>query len=186
MASRQAAAWRHLGLRDGFEVVFLEPARGGHLLEGHVAAVEEGCAWGLRYQLRVDDRWATRTAVVVSIAAAGSIAVRIEGDGQGRWRVDDRPAPELDGCLDVDLEASACTNCLPVRRLALEPGEEAKVAAVYVRAADLGIERLEQTYRRLEGHRYEYASSRFGYRNELLFDEDGLVVDYPDLAARTL
>ena len=51
-----------------------------------------------------------------------------------------RAEPELDGCFDVDLEASACTNTLPIHRLAgLGIGEEAAAPAVYVRATDLAV-----------------------------------------------
>jgi uncharacterized protein len=41
----------------------------------------------------------------------------LEADGHGQWKVDGEAAPQLDGCLDVDLEASAFTNALPVHRL---------------------------------------------------------------------
>lgn len=46
-------------------------------------------------------------------------------DGQGRWTVDGEPAPQLDGLIDVDPEASACTNTLPVHRLPLPPTNSA-------------------------------------------------------------
>jgi hypothetical protein len=36
----------------------------------------------------------------------------------------------------------------------------------------------------MENQRYDYASPRFDYRNELVYDEFGLVLDYPDLAVR--
>jgi len=34
--------------------------------------------------------------------------VRLAFDDSGRWRTNGSAAPELDGCVDVDLEASAC------------------------------------------------------------------------------
>ena len=113
--------------------------------------------------------------------------VVLEGEA-GEWLVDGRPAPELSGCLDVDLEASASTNVLPVRRLALEVGERAEAPAAYVRAADLRVERLEQSYARLpddgDHARYDYAAPVFDYRATLVSDEFGLVLDYPGIAAR--
>ena len=167
-------------------MAFLRLEPGGRRLEGHATGVEDGEAWGVRYDLEVDGRWATRSALVLGLAAQGSYAVRLEGDGAGRWLVDGVHAPELDGCLDVDLEASAGTNCLPVRRLALAVGERAEAPAVYVRAADLAVERLEQSYARLDGRRYDYAGPAFGYRAVLAYDEHGLVLDYPGIAVRVL
>ena len=178
----EAAAWRLVDAREGFEVLFPHREPGGYRLEGHSTGVEEGVAWGIRYAILVDERWATRTATLVGGSSLGSFEVRLEGDGAGHWLVDGEPAPELDGCLDVDLEASACTNCLPVRRLGLGVGEQAEAHAAYVRAADLRVERLEQSYQRLDSGRYDYASPNF--RAVLVYDEHGLIVDYPGIAAR--
>jgi hypothetical protein len=42
--------------------------------------------------------------------ARAATKVRLKGDGNATWRVDGSAAPQLAGCLGVDLEASACTN----------------------------------------------------------------------------
>jgi hypothetical protein len=97
--------------------------------------------------------------------------------------------PQLTGCLDVDLEASACTNAFPVHRLGLEVGQAADAPAVYVRARDLSVERLEQSYKRLpndgEHSRYHYVAPTFNFRAVLVYDVFGLVLDYPGIAVRT-
>jgi uncharacterized protein len=183
-----SAAWRHVGARAGFEVLFARPTVDGHRLEGHSTAVEDGEAWSVGYTLDVAQDWTTRSAHVACSSAAGTHEVRIEGDGLGGWTVDGRPAAELAGCLDVDLEASACTNLLPVRRLGLELGERADAPAVYVRAPALAVERLEQSYTRMnddDGRRlYDYGAPTFDFYAVLVFDEHGLVLDYPEIATR--
>ena len=182
------AAWRHLNAREGFEVLFLRREADGYRFEGHSTGVEEGEAWGVRYTLTVDLQWTTRSAHVVGMSEEGAQEVSLAGDGAGGWRIDGRPAPQLDGCLDVDLEASAFTNAFPVRRLGLDVGERADAPAVYVRALDLSIQRLEQHYARLpdDGNhrRFDYESPAFDYRDELVYDEFGLVLSYPGLAVR--
>jgi hypothetical protein len=182
------AAWRHLDAREGFEVVFTRREGNGYQLEGHATAVEEGEAWGIRYTITIDGGWATRSAHVVGVSARGAHEVRLEGDGTGGWRVDGRPAPRIAGCLDVDLEASACTNALPMHRLGLAVGQRAEAPAAYVRAPGLGVERLEQSYARLpdEGGRlrFDYEAPAFDYRDVLVYDGSGLVVDYPGIAVR--
>ena len=116
--------------------------------------------------------------------------MRLLGDGTGGWAIDGGPAPLVDGCLDVDVEGSACTNAFPMHRLGLEVGQQADAPAAYVRALDLTVERLEQSYARLEdddGRRlYDYASPAFGYRAELVYDEFGFVLDYPGIAIRVV
>ena len=112
----------------------------------------------------------------------------LEGDGSGTWRVDGRPAPHLDGCLDVDLESSSLTNAFPVHRLALAPGDGADAPAAFVRALGLDVARLEQHYARVDAatarERYDYRAPAFDFRCELAYDEAGLVLEYPGIATR--
>ena len=133
------AAWRHLDAREGFEVLFPRREHDGYRFEGHATAVEGGVTWSVSYEIRVDSDWVTREAHVWSRSVAGERELRLEGDVSGRWTIDGRSAPELDGLLDVDLEASAFTNAFPVKRLILGVGEEADAPAVYVRAPNLRV-----------------------------------------------
>jgi hypothetical protein len=180
------AAWRHVGARDGFEVLFIARDSEGYRLEGHTTGVEEGVLWGIRYLVVLDRRWRTRRAHVVGQSQAGSREVRLEVDGD-RWIVDGQRAPSLDGCADVDLEASACTNALPVNRLGLDVGQRAQAPAAWVRV-DLSVERLEQSYARTEDAderaHYDYAAPGHDFTAKLVYDENGLVIDYSGLATR--
>jgi uncharacterized protein len=182
------AAWRHVVAHEGFEVLFPRRDADGYVFEGRVAGIEEGIPWGFRYEIRVDGSWATRAARLRSRSAEGEHELRLEGDGAGSWTLDGRPAPELDGLVDVDLEGSAFTNALPVKRLRRGVGEGFEAPAVYVRAPDLRVERLEQHYARLpddgDAMRFDYASPAFGFRAVLLYDASGLVLDYPGIAVR--
>jgi len=148
--SPPVAAFRHRDAREGFEVVCLRPDGDGWRVAGQTAAVEDGVPWAVAYDVLLDAAWRTRRARVIGLGASGGRVRMLECDPDGRWRVDGAPAPALHGCADVDLEASACTNAFPVRRLALEVGAGADAPAAYVRAAGLAVERLEQRYARLE------------------------------------
>ena len=157
-------------------------------LQGSTAAVEDGAGWCVGYDIAVGSDWLTRRAAVSGRTASGQFAREIETDGAREWWVDGQPAAHLSGCLDVDLESSALTNAFPVHRLALEVGEEADAPAAYVRADDLRVERLEQHYLRLEDaggrERYRYSAPVFDFTCELVYDESGLVLDYPGIATR--
>ena len=162
----------------------------GHRLEGHSTAVEDGRAWAVDYVIVVDANWVTRRAQVRAQSESGSGEVRLERSGPGTWLVDGAPAPALDGCVDVDLEASVFTNALPVRRLGLQVGAEAAVPAAFVRAPDLAVERLDQRYLRLDDEgglqRYDYAAPRFDYTGRLGYDSSGLLLEYPGIAERSI
>lgn len=182
-----AAAWTHREARAGFEVAWFTTADGGVVLSGCTTGLEDGRAWAVDYEIRVDGAWRTRSARVGSRSTGGVRAVLLTADGQGDWRVDGLPAPHLAGCLDVDLESSAMTNALPVHRLGLRPGEGAASPAAYVRAPDLAVERLEQEYVRVRGRgqRYDYAAPAFGFSCRLTYDGAGLALEYPGIAVRS-
>jgi uncharacterized protein len=182
------AAWQHRDARAGFEVVYFQPFGEGSRAEGWTTGIEDGSTWAVEYVIDLDVTGATRSARVRGRSAAGYSLTLLEADGAGRWLVDGVPAPHLDGCLDVDLESSAMTNALPVRRMGLAPGARAAAPAAYVRAIGLAVERLEQTYLRAPDEaarqRYDYAAPAFGFTCRLIYDESGLVIDYPGIAVR--
>ncbi len=171
--------------------MFFRTLPGGLRLEGCTAAVEGGQAWLVGYEIEVDEKWRTRSARVWARTQSGENEVHVLADGSGRWLIDGAAAAHLDGCIDLDLESSACTNTLPVHRLALGIGEAGDSPAAYLRALDLDIERLEQFYSRVADddttrRRFHYSAPRFDYDDYLVFDSDGLVLHYPGIATRIL
>lgn len=177
-------------MRVGFEVVFARVIEDGYRFEGRTTAIEAGQPWSAEYVIVVDSTWVTLRAEVAELTSTGSRRLDLEHDGAGRWRVDSAPAPNLDGCLDVDLEASAFTNALPVHRLAPEVGEGARAIAACVAAPGLDVAVLDQRYERRPdagGHRcFAYTAPELDFAAELRYDESGLVAEYPGLASRVL
>lgn len=186
------AAWHHDDSRTGFEVVVFTTEGPTLTLRGSTAAVEDGEVWAVDYDIALGAGWRTIRARVRGMSANGDHEVLLETDGSGRWLVDGAARPDLDGCLDVDLESSACTNTIPVHRLGLRAGEGAVAPAVYVRAADLAVERLEQRYDRADDaenadgthQRYDYRAPGFDFTGQIVYDEAGLVLTYPGIATR--
>ncbi|WP_066375335.1 putative glycolipid-binding domain-containing protein [Herbidospora mongoliensis] len=176
-----AAAWRHVDARNGFEVVFFTVSREGVRAHGSTSAVEDGEPWHVEYDITLDPSWRTRVARIRNRTPAGENVLLIESDGAGHWTVNGEPQPFLDGVHDVDLESSAMTNAFPVHREDL-PAFDAP--AVYVRAVDLRVERLEQHYTRTGDLSFDYASPAFGTFCRLDYDPSGLVVNYPGIAIR--
>ena len=184
-----AATWLHREARTGFEVVYFTDSRDGHRVVGYTTADEDDHAWMVGYEIDVTADWVTRSARITNRTVSGARTTVLEADDDGHWLVDGSTAPHLDGCLDVDLESSAMTNAFPVHRMALSVGESSTAPAAYVRALDLSVGRLEQTYARLPDggtrQRYDYESPGFDFACELTYDESGLVLTYPGIAVRT-
>lgn len=182
------AAWRHQDTRAGFEVAYFQAVENGWHIDGYTSAWADGTTFAVEYAIELDAAWRTVGARIRGRSPEGPRSTVLATDGSGHWQVDGEPAPHLDGCFDVDLEASALTNALPVRRLELPAGAAAGAPAAWVRAVGLSVERLEQTYARVSdesGHqRYEYAAPVFDFACRIVFDESGLALDYPGIAVR--
>jgi hypothetical protein len=172
--------WSALG-RPGLEHVSISVRNGELSAAGRGIAVLDGVPTHVTYALRTDRTGATRW---VDITVSGPFPIRtrtLHADGQGHWRDDAGPLPEVDGCLEVDISFTPCTNTLPIRRLALAIGEARDIDVAYLSVPRLTISRARQRYRRLDrGYRYE--SGRFAA--DLTVDDAGLVVDYPNLWRR--
>lgn len=173
------AAWRFVEAVDGFEVVYAAPGE----IRGHTSAVEANRPYAVRYDIRFDEEWHTRTVRVSADTMAGVHKVTLASDGSGRWTVNGQPRSDLDGLIDIDLESSACTNTFPVHRLDLPVGETVLAPAVYVQALDLTVRRLDQTYRRLDADRFHYTAEG-GFEAVLRYDNGRLIIDYPGIAVR--
>jgi uncharacterized protein len=185
------AAWRHCTSRTGLEAASFENRADGWVIAGSTTAVEAGRTWWVRYDIELSSSYVTRRAAVsAQTGTARSSSVVIEGDGEGRWVIDGRPEPALDGCLDVDLESSAMTNALPMRRLSLAHGEFVQAPAVYVRVEGLHVQRLEQSYLREadsdRGPSFDYQAATFDFACRIAYDLSGLVTHYPGIAERVL
>jgi uncharacterized protein len=168
-------SFRHLGVREGFEVAWYTPRTG---LRGGSTFVEKGAGHHIAYEIELASDGSTVAATIRSLDR--TVAVTRAG---GTLLIDGAARHDLSECPDVDLESSVVTNALPVARLGLAVGETGRALAVWIRA-DLSVERLEQMYTRLDAHRYDYVSHFDGFRTVLEYGDDGLIVNYPGIACR--
>ncbi len=174
------SAWD--GCEAGMEHVDVRPADGGLHISGVVIGREDGARFGLSYRLRLDASW--RTRVVLLRTTSGQV-LHLESNGQGSWHEDGRPQPALQGCIDVDIQATPLTNTLPIRRLDPKDGESVDIRLVYIGIPDLTVAPADQRYTALRsGSLYRFESLESGFTADLPVDEDGFVLDYPGLFRR--
>lgn len=138
------------------------------------------------YRLTWDDSWQLRDAELGVTTERASRSMILHTDGQGHWREgDSRAIGELDGCRDIDIWPTPFTNSFPIRREPMALGERRQFLMAWVFAPDLTVHAQPQAYTRLADRLYLFENlDGSGFQAELPVDEDGIVVDYPDLFRR--
>jgi uncharacterized protein len=165
-----------------------ENGKPGFGLDGHEVVVAPR-AYGVYFGVSVDETWRTRHVTLGVTSRPVSIGTTLEVR-DGSWWVHGRRRRTLDGCLDVDVAAAPLTNTLPIRRLGLRVGEEALIRVAWVDVPSLRVTPEEQGYRRVgrvDGSSDLEAWDFWpvgGPTYRLTVDDDGLVVDYENLAER--
>lgn len=149
-------------------------------LYGTAIFVYDGKRCCLEYLIECDADGETVSAEIVGEAGDDIIEIEISVDGDGNWTLDGQQIPAVKGCVDIDLNFSPSTNTLPIRRLSLEVGESAEVSAAWLRFPSFKLEKLVQTYTRLDETTYRYESAGGAFKRDITVNEYGLVTEYPD------
>jgi hypothetical protein len=179
MQGHETILWERLD-RPGSESARLR-SRGAELvLEGSAVFGHEGAPCRLDYLVVVDERFHTRRGTVTGWLGEREIDVEIVSE-RGTWSMNGGKCTVVEGAVDLDLNFSPSTNLLPIRRLALDVGQEAPVRAAWLRFPDFDLKPLDQAYRRLSSSRFLYRSEG-GFEAELDVRPSGFVTLYPGFA----
>jgi uncharacterized protein len=140
----------------------------------------------LSYRLTWDGAWQLRDAELVLATERSIRSLTLRTDGRGHWRDGDNGVLDaLDGCTDVDIWPTPFTNSLPIRREPMAIGERRQFLMAWIFAPDLTVHPQPQAYTRLADRLYLFENLDGGdFRAKLAVDEDGIVLDYPDLFRR--
>jgi len=174
-----AVVWRRTD-KPGHEFCTLAKTDHGMKLTGVAVLTNEGVPCCLQYSVDCDAQWCTLLCRLSGYIGKHAVTLDIRREAE-KWLLNGLEVPEVSGADDIDLGFSPSTNLLPIRRLALEVGKSAKVRAAWLRFPDLTLEPLDQTYTRLGPDTYHYESAGGAFKRDLKVDENGMVVEYPEL-----
>jgi hypothetical protein len=191
--------WRRVDVA-GIEYFRLWASAAGPRLTGTVILADAGAPLRLKYAVACSPDWTSRGVHIALTRGATTRHLKITAGEDQRWwqSVEEVPRggddgrrrscpveiPAVAGCRDLDLAFTPATNILPLRRLALAPGESRDLTAAWIRFPGLSVEPLAQRYTRLDEHRLRYESRDGSFTAELEIDELGLPVRYPPLWER--
>ncbi|WP_040421728.1 putative glycolipid-binding domain-containing protein [Actinopolymorpha alba] len=186
-------------LKDaGAELVEVKLARGRLSATGSAIGADP-VPYRLEYILTTGDFYVTSSLRVHTSGHGWRRSLELHRDGDGSWRIVtdqeghlDAPPPGGDpalwqGALDCDLGLCPLTNTMPVLRHGLlDKGDPVDLVMAWVSVPDLTVTPSAQRYSPLS-RTDESSVVRFesdGFCADILFDRDGLVLDYPSIARR--
>jgi uncharacterized protein len=171
-------------------------------LEAHGVAIGvEPLPYRLDYELSTVDEFVTarlvvrtqgdgwRRALVLERLAVGAWVCTPESEGFASLPAPGGDVRGLNGALDCDLGLSPLTNSMPVLRHGLhEGGGPVDFLMAWVSVPDLSVHPSRQRYTFLQRQararlvRFEAPDATFVA--DILFDDNGVVIDYPGIARR--
>ena len=172
----------------GLEHLHLLQQDGNILADSIIVGVINRMPFRLHYEITCDLHWNVKE-LGLTLLSGNRESIKIQTDGQGHWSTHTGdPVPSLEGCIDVDISATPFTNTLPIRRLALSPGQSAELLVAYASIPEIELKPERQRYTCLEWNTdrglYKYEGLESGFSTELPVDSEGLVIDYPGLFKR--
>jgi hypothetical protein len=157
----------------------------------------------LDYALHTGARFVTTHLVVATAGDGWSRRLALRRSGAGGWAADveqrgTAEMPDAGGdsgpltdALDPDLGLSPLFNSMPVLRHELHLGGASDdFLMVWISVPDLALVPSPQRYTHIETRgrehvvRFEAVGEGDDFIADIVFDQDGLVVDYPGVAAR--
>ena len=161
----------------GMEYCYVYHIQNQWLMWGTALLADQGQPVQLTYRITCAEDWTTR-GLVLNLLRGEHRAQRMADVRAGVWQIYPESSSTLEGCTDLDLGFTPCTNSLPIKRLNLAVGQSADITAAWLRFPELEFVPLRQRYTRLEEQLYLYESLESGYRARLDVDDFGLVTHY--------
>lgn len=168
---------------EGLEHFTIRAVDGGyHVSSVVIGAGVDGREFGLSYEVDIDPQWLVKA---FAIRRLDGRTLSARSPERGQWLGSDgSQLLALDGTIDIDCAFTPFTNTLVVRRNTFAIGDVREFTMFYVPADTLEPVTDGQRYTCLEANRFLYEATDGGFTATILFDEHGLVADYPGLYRR--
>ncbi|SMC87595.1 hypothetical protein SAMN04488524_3111 [Pedobacter africanus] len=170
--------------KQSLEMFYLEEYQSQTIAGGIVCGSANDRNAAVKYQVTLDNRWRIKTLKIYQLTKPYKFLI-LSADYYKRWfDINNRHLPELDGCVDIDISVTPFTNSLPINRLGEELNETQSLKVVYIKVPEFSVLPVLQRYTRIAERSYCYENEHTGFRSDLMVDEQGLVVTYPELFER--
>ncbi|MED3803563.1 putative glycolipid-binding domain-containing protein [Lysinibacillus xylanilyticus] len=145
---------------------------------------DESNAHIVEYKDDLDTNWFTEK---LSIIVDEHISLNLSSDGKGNWYENDgQVIDKLKGAIDIDISATPFSNSLPINRMDWVLNQEEHFEMVYISIPSLEVKKVPQSYKYInnKGHMRYFKYRCYDYETTICVDEQGLILDYPNVFRR--
>lgn len=177
--------WQHLNAPGWEHVRVISDHPGWTVFDSILVREHNGQVLRGGYTLVTDKEWRTLELRLMMESRPGSMeGVHLLTEGDGKWMdANEQPIPELDGCLDVDIQWTPLTHSLPINRLQTSVGDSREVDIVSILLPAMSIHRSTYLYAHVDDARFTVEGKPGPVSVEV--DSDGLVNDVDRKFVRT-
>lgn len=150
-----------------------------------IVGLYQGKLYRVEYRIETNANWETRIVEINCQHNNNRQLINLHREGKSGWLLDGKKSPAFDGCADVDIPLTPFTNSLPINRLRIGVGSEQIIPVIYIDVLAGEVKPVQQKYIRLSENEYHYENIPNDFEADIVVDESGFVVDYPELFVRT-
>jgi len=168
----------------GLEHLHINSCENNIIISSVVIGEDAGQQFGINYTIICAADWTVRS---FKIENAEGYDLSLNSDGEGNWyNTDGSSRSGVTGAIDIDLSGTPFTNTLPIRRLDKhQTGYAQRFKVLYVPFNTLQPRLDRQQYSCLKPYKtYRYETLARDFSAELEVDNNGIVLNYPEMFTR--
>ncbi|MGE8001767.1 putative glycolipid-binding domain-containing protein [Lysinibacillus sp. NPDC093190] len=145
---------------------------------------DESNAHIVEYKVDLDSNWFTKKLTII---VDEHNSLNLMSDGKGNWFENDgQVIDKLKGAIDIDISATPFSNSLPINRMDWVLNQEEHFEMVYISIPTLEVKKVPQSYKYLiNSDNLRYFKYRcYDFETTICVDEQGLIIDYPNVFRR--
>jgi len=138
----------------------------------------------IKYFLNLNLDW-NFTSVKIESLLDSKPDIQLKVNSDGKWfNENNLHLEQLEGATDIDISITPFTNSLPINRLKEKLKERTELTVVYIDLLNWNIHSVKQYYTKLQDQIFYYEGVSSGFKSKIFTDENGIVLNYPDLFER--
>ena len=102
----------------------------------------------------------------------------------GKWVINGIEEALYNNVTFIDISLTPFTNTLPIKNINFEKNIEQNISVIYLDVLGSNISLVQQAYKKITDTKFSYKNFQSNFETDILVDNDGFVLDYPNLFKR--